>query len=395
MSSLDSIWFTTLSTEQRRELDIGCDQEIIRTPDVLIVGGGIIGLATAYFLADRGASVQLIESATIAGGASVANAGGIWPNDQGPSHPPGFQPLAFLSRDLWGRLSLRPGFDFDWRVNGVLNVDPEKFPPSAAECAVRHQEQGYTAHAVDAGQIALLEPHLKPGLNSGIHYPSEAHVHPVKAVLSFARAASSKGAHVAAGVTARSIGHQANRILRVETSSGSIEPKFVVSATGWTAEWLRGALPKLPPVRSVCGQLISTDPQPGLLKGSVVGKFLVLQLRSGEIVTGGNVIDSEDVTPDASLSARFAEAARALIPALRDVPFTRAWCGRRPGTPDGLPIIDRAGGFENVFLACGHYKNGVLLAPATGKLLGDWIMSGTRPAELAPFALDRAWPESV
>jgi glycine oxidase len=389
MSSVDSIWFATLSADERRDLDMGVGQEILRTPDVLIVGGGIIGLATACFLAERGASVQLIEGDTIAGAASGANAGGIWPNDQGPAHPPGFQQLAFLSRDLWGRLSLRPGFDFDWRVNGVLNVDPEKFPPSATESAVRHQEQGYTAHPVDASQIALLEPNLKPGLNSGIHYPSEAHVHPVKAVLSFARTAKHKRAHLAAGVAARSIVHQANRVLRVETSSGSIEPKFVVSATGWTAEWLRGALPKLPPLRSVCGQLISSDPQPKLLAGSVVGKFLVLQLRTGEIVTGGNVLESENVTPDASLSTRFAEAARDLIPALRDVPFTRAWCGRRPGTPDGLPIIDRAGEFENLFLACGHYKNGVLLAPATGRLLGDWILSGTQPEELIPFAAAR------
>jgi glycine/D-amino acid oxidase-like deaminating enzyme len=393
MSSRDSIWFATLTAAERRELDVGIQQQILTTPDVLVVGGGIIGLATAYFLAERGAAVQLIEAGTVAGGASGANAGGIWPNDQGPAHPPGFQQLAFVSRDLWGRLSLRPGFDFDWRVNGILNVDPEKFPPSAAECAARCQEQGYTAHAVDAGQICLLEPNLKPGLKSGIHYPSEAHVHTVKAALSFARAVRQKGAHLAAGVAARSLMHEAQRATRVETTAGTIEPRFVVSATGWSADWLRGVLPQLPPIRSVCGQLISTDPQPPLLTGSVVGKFLVLQLRTGEIVTGGNVLESENVTPDPALSARFAEAARDLLPPLRDVPFTRAWCGRRPATPDGMPIIDRATGFDNLFLACGHYKNGVLLAPATGKQLTDWILSGNRPEELTPFAADRHWPE--
>src|SRR5262249_7606416 len=150
-------------------------------PDALIVGRGIIGLAAAYFLADRGARVQVIEAETIASGASGANAGGIWPNDQGPLHPTGFQQLAFLSRDLWGRLSLCADFDFDWRVNGLLNVNSEKFTPSAAACAARCQEEGYTVHAVDAGQIALLEPHLRPGLDYGLHFPSEAHLHPVKA----------------------------------------------------------------------------------------------------------------------------------------------------------------------------------------------------------------------
>jgi glycine oxidase len=389
MSSPNSIWFATLSATERIELEASSNQELLKTPDVLVGGGGIIGLATAYFLADRGAKVQLIEAGTLAAGASGANAGGIWPNDQGPAHSAGFQQMAFLSRDLWGRLSLRPDFEFDWRVNGVLNVNPEKFPPSASECAARYQEQGYTVHAVDAAQITSLEPALKPGLSAGLHYPSEGHLHPVKASLSFARAARRKGAVIAAGVTAKSLVHQKGRVVAVETSAGRVEPRFVISATGWTADWLRGSLPELPPLRSVSGQLISSDPFPPLLNGPVVGGYLVLQLRTGEIVTGGNLLESDNVTPDVELSARFAEAARDLIPRLRDVSFPRAWCGRRPATPDGLPIIDRAAGFDNLFLACGHYRNGVLLAPATGKLLSEWILSDTPAPELAPFRAGR------
>src|SRR5204863_7436266 len=133
---------------------------------------------------------------------------------------------------------------------------------------------------------------------------------------------------------------------------------------GWTADWLRQTH-DLPPLRAVSGQLISTRPIQPLLRGAVGGKYIVLQLRSGEIVAGGNLLESESITPDASLSLAFAEATRDLIPALRDVEFTRAWCGRRPTTPDGLPGIDRAPGFDNMFLACGHFRNGMLLAPAT------------------------------
>jgi glycine/D-amino acid oxidase-like deaminating enzyme len=211
----------------------------------------------------------------------------------------------------------------------------------------------------------------------------------VKAALSLARAARRKGAHLAVRVAAHSLVHQAQRVMHVETTAGTIEPRTVISATGWTAEWLRGAIPALPPLRSVSGQLISTDPQPPLLRGSVAGKFLMIQLRTGEIVTGGNLLESESVTSDSSLSAQFADAARELVPALRDVAFTRAWCGRRPATPDGLPVIDRAAGFDNLFLACGHYRNGMLLGPATGKLLSEWVLSGTRPEILAPFAANR------
>jgi len=386
--STDSIWFATISQAERRELDLVSTDALLKTPDVLVVGGGIIGLATAYFLAERGASVQLIEAGSLASGASGANAGGIWPNDQGPAHSTGFQPLAFMSRDLWGRLSLRPGFDFDWRVNGFLNVNPEKFAPSAAECAARSQEQGYTVHAVDGGQIALLEPALKSGLVAGLHFPSEAHVHPVKAAASFARAARSKGAKITVGVAAKSVVEQGGRVASVETTSGRCTPKFVVSATGWTADWLRQTH-ALPPLRSVSGQLISTDPLPPLLRGAVGGKFIALQLRSGEIVAGGTLLESESITPDPNLSNTIAVATSELIPQLRDVAFTRAWCGRRPTTPDGLPVIDRAPGFDNLFLACGHFRNGVLLAPATAKLVSEWISTDKMPDELAPFKADR------
>lgn len=387
--SADSVWFSTLSPAERHELDCMGRADLLKTPDVLVVGGGIIGLSVAYFLAEGGARVQLIEAGGIAAGASGANAGGIWPNDQGPLHAAGFQPFAFLSRDLWGRLSLRPEFDFDWRVNGFLNVNPEKFAPSATASAGRLQEQGYTVHPVDGGQISLLEPNLKPGLTEGLHFPSEAQVHPVKAALSFARAACRKGTSIAAGVAATSLVQQDGRVVAVETTAGRIEPRFVISATGWTAEWLRGQIAALPPLRSVSGQLISTAPVPPLLKSAVGGKYIIFQLRSGEVVTGANVSESESITPDPALSRQFAAAARELVPRLADVPFQREWCGRRPATSDGLPVIDRAIGPDNLYLACGHYRNGVLLAPATGKLLSEWILSGTPPELLTPFKASR------
>ncbi len=389
MSRPDSVWFATLTPSEQKELESGPRDELLNTPDVLVVGGGIVGLATAYYLAERGAAVQLIEADSLASGASGANAGGIWPNDQGPSHSAGFQHLAFMSRDLWGRLSLRPGFNFDWRVNGFLNVNSEKFAPSALECAARYQNEGYTVHAVDTGQIAHLESNLKPGLAAGLHYPSEAHVHPVKAALSFARAMRATGGRITTGVAAKSISAQSGRIASVETTAGRCMPKYVVSATGWTAKWLEGAVPALPPLRSVSGQLISTVPVPPLLRGAVGGKFLVLQLRTGEIVTGGSLLESESVTPDPNLSSQFADAARDLIPALHDVEFRLAWCGRRPTTPDGLPFIDRISGLDNLFLAGGHFRNGVLLAPATGKLLSDWIVADSPAPELAPFVTTR------
>ena len=385
----EPVWFRSLSADDRRDL-IGTRGEIGHTtPDVLVVGGGLIGLAVAYSLAELGARVQLIEAQSFACGASGANAGGIWPNDQGPSHSPAFQALAFQGRDLWARLSLRPDFDFDWRVNGFLNLNVERLGPTAAEAGFTLQARGYSAHAVDGEQIAGLEPELRAGLHAGLHFPSEAHLNPVKAAASLARAARKRGAGLSSGVAAVEVKRDGDRITVVETTAGPIEPAQVVATTGWTAGWLAEATDWKPPVRPVSGQLISTEPLRPILRGTVAGRFLVFQLRTGEIVTGGNVLESDRLSPDPDLTNRFAEAARELIPALKDVPFPRAWCGIRPGTPDDLPIIDRLPGSANAWIACGHFRNGVLLAPSTGRNLATWIKSGDCPEELLPFRADR------
>lgn len=386
----ESIWFATLTSDERAVLSCPEGQITHRTPDVLVVGGGLVGLAVAYFLSERGVRVQVIESQTLASGASGANAGGIWPNDQGPIHSAGFQALAFLSRDLWGRLSLRPEFNFDWRVNGLLNVNSDRIGPSATDVAKKLQNDGYAVQAVDAEQIARLEPALRSGLPYGLHLPSEAHLHPVKAAISLVRAARRRGVGFSVGVAAERLRLAKGKVAIVETTAGPIEAKDVVACTGWSAAWLKGAVSPLPALRPVSGQLISTPPLPPLLNGTVAGRYLVFQLRSGEVVTGPDVAESESLTPDPVLSTQFAESARELVPALRDVPFDRAWRGIRPATPDGLPVIDRALGVDNLWLALGHFRNGVLLSPGTGKLLAEWIVTGTQPDELHPFAASRS-----
>ncbi|MFN0054831.1 MAG: NAD(P)/FAD-dependent oxidoreductase [Planctomycetales bacterium] len=386
--NIGPVWLERLALPEREVLEAGRGRLLHDEPDVLVVGGGIVGLSIAYFLSERGATVQLLETNTLAGGASGANAGGIWPNDQGPLHPPGFQALAQQSRDLWGRLSLSPEFDFDWRVNGLLNVNADRIGPSATEAAARLQELGYTLHAVDAEQIALLEPQLRPGFVSGLHLPSEAQLNPVKAAVSLARAARTAGVGIATGAAALSVHKAGGRITQVETTAGRVSPGQVVSATGWNASWLHEVTP-LPPLRPVSGQLISTDPLPPLLSGVVIDRYLMFQLRTGEVVTGGNLVEEDRLIPDAALSEQFAQAACETLPALRAVPFTRAWCGVRPGSPDGLPIVDRAQGLDNLWWACGHFRNGVLLAPVTGKLLAEWILTGARPESLEPCRLAR------
>jgi glycine/D-amino acid oxidase-like deaminating enzyme len=385
----EPVWRATVLPGEVQALYDAGNAAIDPSPDVLVVGGGIVGAAVAYYLADGGARVQLIDAGELAGDATGTGAGGIWPADQGPFHPSGFRDLALASRDLWGRLSLTPGFEFEWRVRGFLNVNAARFGNDAMGFASRAQEAGYTVHAVGAAQISRLEPALADGLACAIHCPSDAHLNPLKAAYSLSAEARRKGALVAPFTRVQCMTRERNCIARVETDRGSIAPRAVVMATGWRTEAWRDLSVRPPPLRPVAGQLIATDPVPPLLNGAVAGDYLVLQLASGQVVTGGNLVEGSATAPDPAASARFASAARALLPALAGVPFVRAWCGLRSATPDCLPVIDRLPGLNNAWLAAGHYRNGLLLAPATGKFLAEWIMSGQRPGILEPFGCAR------
>lgn len=387
--SQDSIWFATLSDVERSELESFSREQLQQTPDVLIVGGGIVGAAAAYELSQKGASVQLIEAGELGGRASGANAGGIWPDQQGIDYPACFRDLARRSRDLWGRLPARPGFDFDWRVNGFLTVDPMHWETSPNELAERLLFEGLSAQAVDAEQVRMLEPELRDGIVGGVHYPSEAHVHPVKALLSFVRAAQMTGATVTSQTRATAVRLKDNRVQAVETTAGTIHPGKVLAATGWIADWFADVVPTPPPLLPISGQMIATAPQPPLLNGVVLGQAIVFQLKTGQIVTGGNVVEGELQAPDESVSRQFAAAVAELLPALQGIPFTYAWTGARPTTPDHLPVIDQLPDIENMWTAAGHFKNGVLLAPLTGQLLAEWMIDGQPSLDLQPFRWDR------
>jgi glycine oxidase len=377
----ESVWWSTLTPVEQAEFSR--DDGLAPQPDVLVVGGGIIGLALAQALAAQKQSVQLIEQGTLGGGATAGSAGGIWPADQGPFHPPEFGPLALLSRDLWGRLSLKPDFNLDWRVNGFLTVNPERFQGEASRFAAQAQELGYTVHAIDAEQVARLEPRLAPAPAGGIHCPSDAHLHPLKGAVSFARAARRGKARLAIQTKLLEIERVAGRVVSVRTSRGECRPRHLVMCTGHEAVLPAGVL------RPVWGQLISTDPLPPLMKCTIGGPFLTLQLKTGEVVTGGTQAEGRNEAPDAELSAKLAEGARRLLPDVADLRFTRAWCGVRSATRDGLPIIDRAAGVENEWLAVGHHRNGLLLAPGTADLLARWMLTDEQPEELQGFGLQR------
>lgn len=376
----DSIWLATLKEAERRNVRQITSSAILAAPDLLVLGGGIVGLATAYFAAERGLKVQVITDAPDLARDAEWSLGCIIPNVCRWQFSPVTQPFGQASRDWWAKLAVRPEFQIDWRVCGALMVDGQRLAPNPHQHMLAALDEGYSVHDVDAEQVALLEPALSPHTLGGLHYPSEALLHPLKAASGFVTGLTRRGGQIAVVASIVSAGLEANRLAHIETSAGSIQPKAVFCGAPELMSRLLGnqaALPELQPTQQL---FLATESIGPLLKHPVLEAHWVVQLKSGEMVIAVPLEDAADDKADQAV-----ERTRQLVPALRDVPFNRIWRGTSQRTAQSIPLVDKVAGCDNVWFSGGLDFAEVLLAPIVGKSVVDWLQQNQRPDELAPF----------
>jgi len=377
-SDQESLWLATLTDAERRNVRQISSTALVPAPDLLVLGGGIVGLATAYFAAERGLKVQVLsDSADLARDAEWS-LGAIIPNVCRWQFGPATQHLGQASRDWWAKLAVRPEFQIDWRVCGALMVDERRLAPHPRQHMLAALDEGYSVHDVDAEQVALLEPALSPRSLGGLHYPSEAHLHPLKAASGFVTGLTRRGGQIAI-VEAILLAHkESKRIVGIETSSGTIRPKAVFSDDPELLRRLLGEQAALPGLLSTQQVFLATEPVPPLLKRPVLDARWVIQLKTGEIVIAIPSGEEEVETAEQAI-----ERTRELIPALRDVAFSRMWSGVSQRSSRSIPVVDHLADCENVWSCGGLDFAQVLFAPIIGKLLVDWLQSNRRPDDFA------------
>jgi glycine/D-amino acid oxidase-like deaminating enzyme len=363
------VWDEILGDEELRILDPG-PAAVDPRPDVLVVGGGTVGLATAVMCGRAGLGrVQVIERERCGAGPSGSAAGGLSPGVHSVSHP-AFVALANASLALHRELDaawsygLRP---MDWLI-----LSPERIAPGTVTLP--------GAEVVDGERAHDIEPELG-NVGSGVWIRDQAWVHPLRLAGALARRAGAVATRVAmTGVDVRG-----GRVVSVDTTAGQITPGSVVFASG-TAPPQIAEVPRL----VVKGHLLATDPGSARLRTAVASTIIVLPLDDGRLVAGGTFHpeDHEDMVRDDAI-AEIREEMTKLLPSTAAAKTSHAWCCFRPGTPDQMPVIDRVPGAENAWLSVGHFRTGLLVAPAAGRALADWIGSGERPESLEAFALAR------
>jgi glycine oxidase len=367
--------------------------------DVLVVGGGVIGCALARELAGRGARVALAERGRIGGEASSAAAGLLTPQAESMTRGPLFD-AGLSSRSLypgWIRtLEEETGDEVGYRKTGALVCAFTEHEERRLERGLAWQrEASLPVDVYEAAAIpATLRRHVSPRVRRALFFPEEAFVHCPRLMAALARSLELRGVTVHTGRTVRALRVQAGRCRGAETQTGPLEADAVVDAAGAWAGLLEG-LPWELPVRPVRGQIValrSEDPPPAVVQSEDV--YLVPR-SDGKLLAGATVEEAgfrKEVTADGV--AGLLAAALRLSPGVSGASFDSAWAGLRPGSPDGLPILGESG-LPGLWLAAGHFRNGVLLAPWTARALADCIAGAPVP-DLAPFSPERlASPSSA
>ena len=380
--------------------------------DVVIVGGGIVGAACAYYAARAGLDAVVVDRGPVAGGTTGAGEGNILLSDKSPGPE---LDLALLSVRLWREIaaerageSASIGRDIEFELKGglVVAADPEGLD-ALLTLAEAQRGSGVEAQRVAPDDLGALEPHLAPGLAGGVFYPQDAQVQPALATAHLIAAARRAGARLRIGETVTRLLLTRDGSMRaVVTNRGEIHAPAVINAAGvWS-----GAVAALAgvalPVQPRRGFILVTEPLPPLIRHKVYAADYVADVASGSaalqtstVVEGtasGPVLigaSRERVGFDRRMSLpvlrRLAAQATELFPVLTKVNAVRAYVGFRPYLPDHLPAVGADPRVPGLFHACGHEGAGIGLAPATGHLIARALLGLPQDLDMAAFRPDR------
>jgi glycine oxidase len=367
--------------------------------DVAVVGAGVIGLASAWRLAQAGADVVVVDPAPGAGASGVA-AGMLAPVTEARL---GEEALLALNRASWARwpdfaaeVEAAGGRPVGYRADGTLMVALDADDRAALDdLAGRHRAMGLAVEALRGREARALEPGLAPAVRAGLLAADERSVDPAALVEALRAAAEAVGVTVVVRPVERVVttpaGDRVTGLALAGSDGAVVEAATVVLAAGaWSATVAGVPDHARPPVRPIRGQVLTLRQPPGeplvarTVRGIVRGSSIYLVPRDdGRVVIGATVEERGfDTAPTAGGAYELLRDALAIVPGLDDAELVAVRAGLRPGSPDDLPMIG-PGGVEGLVVATGHHRNGILLTPVTAEAVAALLTGGAVPAEAA------------
>jgi glycine oxidase len=364
----------------------------VPSSDIIIIGGGIIGLSLAHKLAAAKRRVLLLDRQQPGLEASWAAAGMLSPAPESPDDA-ALVPLAKKSVALYpefvSAIEQSSGMRANFRHDGALELF---FGPTAEADRDRYvasnRANDIATQAVSPAEARTIEPAFTKSAFSAAWLANECSVAPRALTSATLQAAKALGAEIRANIEVRNLLIEGARCVGVQSQSEKFSAEQVILAAGcFSSQISLAAFAQTTPVR---GQMISLRPARPIPNH-------ILRSRNGYVVPRGNgslVAGStlEHVGFDKNVTAAgiagILSAAIELVPELAGAAIEETWSGLRPDTPDHLPLIG-PGEIEGLWLATGHYRNGILLAPATAQILADWILQGKPHFDVTPFSPQR------
>ncbi|MBW1961271.1 MAG: FAD-dependent oxidoreductase [Deltaproteobacteria bacterium] len=411
--------------------------------DILVIGGGAIGVCSAYYLSEQGRNVMIVEKGEICSGSSYGNAGMIVPSHSIPLAAPGvvskgirwlFNPespfyikprfsleffswlwkfhracnrhhmhrsipvirdLNLASLQLFEKLATIDGLDFGFEKKGMLSIfNSKKGLDEGLEEARLMQASGLEARILSAQEIQELIPHSRVTAAGGVFYPQDACIIPQPFVTETARFIEKKGVQIQTFTEVLGFEITDGRITTVKTTRGDITAKEVVLAGGvWSPEIVRDLKIKLP-IQPAKGYSITYHRPhrcPELPIAMAEAKVILTPM--GDTMRFAGTLELAGF--DLSINMRRVQAIINNVPKYLpemhhdSLNLIEIWRGLRPCTPDGLPFIGRSPRYKNLIIAAGHAMIGISLSPITGKLVSQLAAHENTLIDLTPLRIDR------
>jgi D-amino-acid dehydrogenase len=409
---------------------------------VVVVGGGVVGACCAYYLAQAGRAVTVVDRGAFGAGCSHANCGYVCPSHVLPFAAPGalwstlktifrrnsplkvrprvalanlrwflgfarrcnrrdmmasaraIQALLNSSRALFDELIRAARLECEWETKGLLFVfrTPKHFEHYSHTDELLRNEFGLSSRRFGPDELAALEPALKPGLAGGHLYESDAHLRPDRLMSELKRVLVEKGVEVCENCTVGGFVKSGGSASAVRTSGGEIAAdQFVVATGAWTPQ-LNAELGCQVPIQPGKGYSI-TMPRPAVCPAYPLifeeHRVAVTPFASGYRLGSTMEFAGYDDTLNRSRLGLLTDAAKLYLKDPLAEPVQEEWWGWRPMTFDSVPVIDRAPAATNVLIAAGHNMLGLSMATGTGKLVTEILMGMAPHIDPAPYSLKR------
>jgi len=352
-----------------------------RRPDVLVLGGGIIGLACGRELAGHGLQVEILERLTAGAEASTAAAGMLTPLAEAPVPGPFFAACR-ASRDLWsawaGEIAEESGVPVEFDASGALlaaldaaeEAELERYSRAAAAL-------GEPAEEIDLPALQRSVPDISRRVRRALLLRGEHRVDNIQACVALAAAAVRRGVTITHGAEVLMVEREGEGVKVLGKGWQKSAGLLVLAAGAWS-----GGIPGLPalPVRPVRGQMLLLGGIDWRWSGIVRGPGVYTVRRGATGLLVGATVEEAGFWKHSTVAGvgGLLTAVRRLLPGVKDHRLETFWAGLRPATPDGLPLLGPLPGWpgRRVLAATGHYRNGILLAPWTARQVADLVLEG-------------------